>query len=110
MRAGHNPKAVAPLLALTAASRLTLLLCFCAAPSLAQSGKEPQRGFHPAGSYSLGDVETVSTTSGNMMLRVPLASLPAGRGGSPGPGVALIYNSKLWDPSPVVTPAARGCS
>ena len=89
---------------LKAAALSTLLLCCCAARVSAQAAKEPQRGFHPAGAHALGDVETINTSSGNLALRVPLASLPAGRGGSPGPAVALIYNSKLWDPMPVTTP------
>src|SRR5258708_1562731 len=34
--------------------------------------------------------------NGNVMLHVPLASLPAGRGGLSA-GVGLVYNSKLFD-------------
>ena len=49
------------------------------------------------GSYRLGDIETVNTKNGNVMLRVPLASLPPGRGGDPGFQLTLNYNSKLWD-------------
>ncbi|HEX2268820.1 MAG TPA: hypothetical protein VHH35_04775 [Pyrinomonadaceae bacterium] len=36
-------------------------------------------------------------TNGNLMFTIPLASLPAGRGSSPGFTVALHYNSKLWN-------------
>lgn len=83
---------------------LIILLCCCASFAYAQSHKEPQRGFQPSGSYSLGDIETISNTSGNLMLNIPLASLPGGRGGNPGVGLSLFYNSKVWDPEPVLMP------
>jgi len=57
----------------------------------------PARGFHPTHSYASNDIETISTTSGNLMLDIPLASLPAGRGGHPGFQLRLRYNSKVWD-------------
>jgi RHS repeat-associated protein len=69
----------------------------------AQKTVSPERGVNPGNSYSMSDVETISQGSGNMMLNVPLASLPAGRG-SVGGGVSLNYNSKVWDvqlPEPV---------
>ena len=62
-----------------------------------QTGDNPERGFYPGGSYAIGDIETINTANGNLMLNIPLASLPAGRGGSAGPGVSLIYNSKLYN-------------
>jgi hypothetical protein len=61
--------------------------------------KSPERGFRPAGSYALSDMETISTTSGNMMVRVPLSGLPPGRGGLAA-ALSLIYNSKLYDAFP----------
>jgi RHS repeat-associated protein len=63
----------------------------------AQEKRSPDKGFQTVGSYALSDIETVNLTNGNMLLRIPLASLPAGRGGNPGYTVSLIYNSKLWD-------------
>lgn len=63
----------------------------------AQASASPQRGFSPGSSYAISDMEAISTTGGNLIFRVPLASLPPGRGGSPGAGVSLFYNSKLWD-------------
>ncbi|MGH9754034.1 MAG: hypothetical protein ACREA2_14755, partial [Blastocatellia bacterium] len=65
--------------------------------SYAQTDQTPQRGFHPAGSYALSDIETINTNNGNLMLRLPLASLPAGRGGSLSASVGLFYNSKNLD-------------
>ena len=47
----------------------------------AQDEQNAKRGFHPANSYALGDIETIGTISGNLMLHIPLASLPAGRNG-----------------------------
>ena len=75
----------------------TISASFCLSISaLAQADQTPKRGFHPAGSYALGDIETINTTNGNLMLRIPLASLPAGRAGL-SHSVGLHYNSKLYD-------------
>ena len=63
----------------------------------AQDTEVPERGLQVTGSYRLGDIETVNTKNGNLLLSVPLASLPPGRGGNPGFKLALNYNSKLWD-------------
>lgn len=62
----------------------------------AQGVTSPARGFQPAGSYAVSDIETISTKNGNLMLRLPLVSLPAGRGGSSA-GIGLYYNSKLYE-------------
>lgn len=82
----------------------TVLACavlfFClynAARIEAQIGTTPSRGFFPANSYTFGDIETVNPINGNLMLNIPLASLPLGRGGVLDAKVKLIYNSKIWD-------------
>src|SRR6202171_6310519 len=67
--------------------------------------KNPLRGFLPTGSYSLSDIETINNTNGDVILRIPIASLPSGRGGLSA-GVSLIYNSKLWEANASV---ARDC-
>ena len=54
----------------------------------------PQRGFYPGGSYSLSDIESVDDVSGNVILKIPVAKLPPGRGGSSF-AVDLIYNSAI---------------
>ena len=54
--------------------------------------KAPDRGFSPGKSYNISGIETISMQSGNLMLNVPLGSLPAGRGGMSA-GVGLHYNS-----------------
>jgi len=76
-----------------------MLLFFCASvdDTRAQITPSAQRGFQPGGSYSLSDIESINTENGNVILRVPLASLPPGRGGSPGFQLSLIHNSKLYD-------------
>lgn len=72
--------------------------CWLLGPSLrAQNTEVPERGLQVTGSYRLGDIETVNTKNGNVLLSVPLASLPPGRGGNPGFALTLNYNSKLWD-------------
>ena len=81
--------------ALTCGCLLTLLLCHVSVQ--AQQERSPARGFQAANSYALSNIETINVTNGNLILRVPLASLPAGRGTSPGFTVNAIYNSKLWN-------------
>ena len=81
-----------------AAGTVALAVLGLAVPDLwAQDTEVAERGLQVTGSYRLGDIETVNTKNGNVMLRVPLASLPPGRGGDPGFQLTLNYNSKLWD-------------
>ena len=68
-----------------------------ATPLWAQDREVAERGLQVTGSYRLSDIETINTKNGNVMLSVPLASLPPGRGGDPGFALTLNYNSKLWD-------------
>ena len=82
-----------------AGSILAVALGLGAGPLWAQDTKVSERGLQVTGSYRLGEIETVNTKNGNVMLRVPLASLPPGRGGDPGFQLTLNYNSKLWDVS-----------
>ena len=57
------------------------------------------RGMSPTGSYTISDIETVDNTSGNLTVRIPLASFPPGRAGQTA-GVGLIYNSAIYDTAP----------
>lgn len=59
--------------------------------------RQPDRGFQAANSYSAGSFDAVNVSNGNVVINLPIASLPAGRGTSPGFTVTLQYNSKLWD-------------
>src|SRR5712692_5447914 len=57
---------------------------------------KPDRGFMPYGTYALTDMEAINDYSGGVILKVPLASLPQGRGGMSA-GLSLVYNSQLFD-------------
>jgi RHS repeat-associated protein len=78
--------------------RLTLLavtlttLCI-----LSHVAKAQERGFQPGASYALSDIEAINASNGNMIVQIPLASLPPGRGGVSGPELKLVYNSKLYE-------------
>ncbi|HEY0324117.1 MAG TPA: RHS repeat-associated core domain-containing protein [Pyrinomonadaceae bacterium] len=87
-------------------SFLIVLLLFSSASIQAQEQKTPDRGFMPSGSYALGDIETVNTTNGNLMLNLPVAALPPGRGGLAA-RISLFYNSKLFDPHTQYRDCAR---
>jgi hypothetical protein len=74
-----------------------VVVCVSAAYGQMQLPPTPGHGFQPGGSYALSQIETINTANGNMMLRIPLAALPSGRGNSPGFQLGLVYNSKLYD-------------
>lgn len=63
---------------------------------LAQEGSLAERGFQASHSYTFSDIEAINTGTGNLMLRIPITSLPRGRNGLTA-GIGLIYNSKNWD-------------
>ena len=71
---------------------IVALIFSCAIIAAAQ-----ERGFHPGNSYALSELEAINASNGNMIVQIPLASLPAGRGGVPGPDLKLVYNSKLYE-------------
>lgn len=58
--------------------------------------QSPERGFNPGKSYLVSDIETIARQSGNLMMNVPIGSLPPGRG-EMSASLGLHYNSKLWD-------------
>ena len=83
---------------------IILIIVLAGAHGFAQSKTSaPERGFNPGNSYAVSNIETISQQSGNLMLNLPVGSLPAGRGGTSA-GISLNYNSKIWDletPEPV---------
>lgn len=83
-----------------AVAMLVLCLITTVVAQSSQGEIIPDRGFHPAASYALGNIETINTTNGNVMLNIPLAALPPGRGSSPGFQLVLSYNSKIWNGEP----------
>ena len=81
-------------------ARLAKLLGLVMACALLQAEQPvqlgiPQRGIVPNGSYALSDMETIDTTNGNVSLRIPITSLPAGRGGF-SQSLDLHYNSSIY--------------
>ena len=76
-----------------------LIALLCIATAHAQDTTIPNRGLYPTGAYASSNIDTINTTNGDLMLRIPLASLPSGRGGNPGFSVNLLYDGKLFDSS-----------
>lgn len=62
-----------------------------------QTAARPDRGVNPGGSYAVSDIESINMQSGNVQLRIPLASLPPIAGGKLKLTLSAIYNSKLWN-------------
>lgn len=54
------------------------------------------RGILPYGQYAVGEMETISQTTGVLSFAIPIASLPAGRAGF-GMDLKLVYQSALYD-------------
>lgn len=71
----------------------------------AQSADQPQRGLSPMGTFSLNEIENINRSNGNVMFSIPLTSLPTNQGGSPGIGLSLLYNSKVFDPTAILVPS-----
>jgi hypothetical protein len=85
-----------PLLNTSRLFHLIVVLAVCSAAVRAQTITPQNRGFQPGGSYAFGDIETINMQAGDLMINLPLAGLPAGRGGL-GAKLTLTYNSKIWD-------------
>ena len=64
-------------------------------PPVGQRGKAG-RGRPPGGSFALSEIESINLINGNLVLRMPLVSLPPGRGGSSFT-LHLLYNSQIYD-------------
>jgi RHS repeat-associated protein len=74
------------------------LLTLLPLTSIVSNGQDGQRtrGFYPGASYAVSDIDTINTENGNLMLSIPTASLPPGRGGLSA-GIGLFYDSKIFD-------------
>src|SRR2546425_10199085 len=77
----------------------SVLVLACAAGTMLAQDENPKRGSYPGASFALGEIESINTTNGNLLVNIPLASLPPGRGGLAA-SVRLVYNSKLWEDEP----------
>ena len=65
---------------LRACAALCLLLAY--AFTVGAQNTSPQRGFNPGGSYAISDIETISTSGGNLGLSIPLGDCPPGEAAS----------------------------
>ena len=74
-----------------------ILVILSTATIISAQDRQPERGFQFANSYTSGSLDSVNVNNGNLVINLPIASLPKGRGTSPGFTVTLQYNSKLWD-------------
>src|SRR5665213_1563455 len=76
-----------------------LLLGFSAGAALRAQASDPyqvpQRGIVPTGVYGTSPVDSVDAVSGNLILRIPITSLPPGPGGFTKP-LDLYYNSAIY--------------
>jgi RHS repeat-associated protein len=72
-----------------------ILTCLLTGAVSAQQ-RQPTTGFQGANSYFSSGLDAVNVNNGNVVFNLPLASLPKGRGTSPGAVVTLQYNSKLF--------------
>jgi hypothetical protein len=65
----------------------TLIISICLLVTSVQSQSsevDPKRGSAQGASFSLSDIENINLTNGNLMLNMPLVSLPTSRGGLSG--------------------------
>lgn len=77
-------------------SFLCLMLIFTASTATGQTqDQDPKTGTYAGASFASSQIESVNITNGNLMVNLPLVSLPPGRNGLSA-GVRLTYNSKLW--------------
>jgi RHS repeat-associated protein len=78
------------------ANFLLASLLLAALPAAAQQHPNTARGFSSTGSYSPGDIDTVNTFNGNLVIRIPIGqSYPVNAGLSFSLG--LVYNNNVWD-------------
>lgn len=80
------------------AALIGVILCSFFGTALGQEAgpSSPQKGSSNPGVYASSEIDTVNMVNGNLMVNIPLASLPKGRGGHSN-GLALTYNSKLYE-------------
>jgi len=77
---------------------LSLVLLFAVSQVLsAQQTSELESGLKPFGSFQGSDIDLVSLSSGNLVLRIPLISYPQ-RGGLLRVNYILQFNAKSWYP------------
>ena len=68
----------------------------CAAIAIADQNPSIARGFSPEGVYHFGDVDSVNTMNGNLVISIPLGGKYRAGDGL-GYSLTLTYNSNFWD-------------
>lgn len=76
---------------------LIFVLALLSGTGLFAQDRVPDRGPRPTQPFSSTEFDSVNLINGNVLVAIPLASLPKGRGASPDFPISLGYNSKLWD-------------
>ena len=75
---------------------LYVTIIFTATTATGQTqDQDPKLGSYAGASFASSQIESVNITNGNLLVDLPLVSLPPGRNGLRA-GVRLNYNSKLW--------------
>jgi RHS repeat-associated protein len=95
-----NPPCGSRTLVLSLFAGLLALSPVARAQLLDPGDPDPSRGLAPTGTYRIEDIETVNPATGAVLLSIPLAQLPTNRGGDPGFGLKLTYNSTIYDVLP----------
>jgi hypothetical protein len=79
-----------------ALSCCVLAALLAAAQAPAQDHPNVAKGFHPAGTFAVGDLDNINSFNGNLILTLPLGQkYPVGGGLSY--GLTLVYNSQVWE-------------
>jgi len=73
---------------------LGLLLAVTSRISFAQDNDDIQQGIKAYGTYRGGDIDSVSMTNGNLILKIPLVSFP--ERGKLHLGFELVYNRQVY--------------
>ncbi|HEV3316153.1 MAG TPA: BPSL0067 family protein [Candidatus Angelobacter sp.] len=77
--------------------KILLVIIFFCIPGFAQTNVNEEQGLKPHDSLHGGDLDSVSLTSGGLVLHIPLASFP--QRGSLDLSFSLRYSSKQWQAS-----------
>ncbi len=71
-------------------------VCHGQGPGVSFPDTSPPRGVSPTGAYDFDQLETINKATGELMYKIPLTSMPLGRGGLTLP-IYLTYNSAQYD-------------
>jgi hypothetical protein len=77
-------------------SLIAIACLLAAATLLAQVDPLRERGFAPEKAYQIGDIDSINTFNGNLILSIPLGGSYPINGGLTF-GIGLSYNGNIWD-------------